>query len=149
MIQMPLREVVENAHLPGVTLILSEVVAELSDVATAQQISAFGFAIGRRLAARVQLDHVVDLEDLERHLNRLWEDLNLGESRLEADNAAIVARHDPRAMRPDLLTLAARPFLLELLRGTFDTCFKDLGSSPSIQTCAIWNGRFIEIRHGQ
>lgn len=148
MIQMSLHETVGNAGSPGVPLILSEVVAELADVATAQQISAFGFAIGRRLAARARLDHVVDLEDLEHQLNRLWQDLDLGESRLEADDAAIVAKHDLRAMRSDVLTAAAQPFLLELLRGTFDTCFKALGSAPGIQTRAMWNDRLIEIRHG-
>ena len=148
MIQIPLREAVNSARLPGVPLILSEVVAELADVANTQQISAFGFAIGRRLAARVQLDQVFDLEDLEHHLNRLWRDLDLGETRLQADDAALVAKHDPRTMRPDLLIPAARPFLLELLRGTFDTCFKSLGSAPGVQTRAVWNGSLIEIRHG-
>ncbi len=149
MIQMPLREAFGSTRSPGVPLIISEVVAELADAATTQQIAAFGFAIGRRLAARVRLDQVSGLDDLELHLNRLWSDLDLGESRLQADDAALVVKHDPGLMRPDMLTPAARPFLLELLRGTFDTCFKALGSAPGVQTRATWNDRLIEVRHGR
>lgn len=149
MIQMPLHQVFGRTRPSGVPLILSEVVAELADAASAQQIASFGFALGQRLAARLQLDHISDLNDLEAHLNRLWSDLDLGGSRLHADDTAIVVAHDAGLMRPDELAPEARPFLLELLRGTFHACFLALGSAPGVQTTAAWHDRLIEVRHGQ
>lgn len=148
MIQMPLREAFGSTRSPGVPLILSDVVAELADAASPQQIAGFGFALGQRLAARVRLDQVAGLNDLEMHLNRLWSDLDLGECRLHADETALVVEHDPGLLRPEVLSPAARPFLLELLRGTFDACFRALGSAPGVQTSATWHERTIELRHG-
>lgn len=148
MIQMPLREAFGATRSPGVPMILSEVVAELGDAASAQQIAGFGFAIGQRLAARLKLDQVTDLNDLETHLNRLWSDMGLGESRLHADETALLVEHDPGLIRPDVLSPAARPFLVELFRGTIDACFRALGSAPGVHTSAVWNERTIELRHG-
>lgn len=148
MIQMPLREAFGSTRSPGVPLILSEVVAELSDAASAQQIAAFGFALGQRLAARLRVDQVTDLNDLEMHLNRLWGDLGLGECRLRAEEMALVVEHDPGLMRPDVLSPSARPLLLEMLRGACDACFRALGSAPGVQTSAAWHERTIELRHG-
>jgi hypothetical protein len=145
---MPLREAFGTTRSPGVPLILSEVVAELADAASAQQIAGFGFALGQRLAARVPLDQVTDLNDLEAHANRLWADLDLGQCRLYADDAALIVEHDPGLLRPDVLAPAARPFLLELVRGMFDACFRALGSAAGIQTSATWHERTIELRHG-
>ncbi|WP_425490419.1 cellulose biosynthesis protein BcsD [Novosphingobium hassiacum] len=146
---MPLRESFGKTRSPGVPLILSMIVAELGDAASAKQIAGFGFALGQRLAARLQLDLVTDLSDLEMQVNRLWSDLDLGQGRLYADEAALVVEHDPGLLRPDVLSPAARPFLLELLRGTFDACFRALGSSPGIQTSANWREQVIELRHGK
>lgn len=148
MIQMPLREAFGAVRSSGVPIILSEVVAELGDGASQQQIAGFGFALGQRLAGRLQLDQVSALGDLELHLNRLWEELGLGECRIHADEAALLIEHDPGLLRPDVLAPAARPFLLELIRGTCDACLRALGSAPSVQTTAEWNDRTIDLRHG-
>ncbi len=149
MIEMPLRESFGRTRSPGVPLILSVMVAELGDSASAQQIAGFGFALGQRLAARLQFDQVTDLSDLEAQVNRLWADLDLGQCRLHADDAALIVEHDPGLLRPDVLSPAARPFLVELLRGTFDASFRALGSSPGIHTTATWREQVIELRHGQ
>ncbi|AJP71760.1 cellulose biosynthesis protein BcsD [Sphingomonas hengshuiensis] len=148
MIQAPLHEAFGGTRSPGVPLLLSEVVAELADAASAQQIAGFGFALGQRLASRVRLDQVNGLDDLESQLNRLWSDLDLGRCRLHADDTALVVEHDPGLLPPDTLSPAARPFLLELVRGTFDACFRALGSAAAIHTSATWQDRIIEVRHG-
>lgn len=145
---MPLREAFGALRPSGVPIILSELVAELGEAASQQQIAGFGFALGRRLAARLPLDQVTALSDLEIQLNRLWEDLGLGECRLHADDAAIIVAHDPGLLRPDVLAPTARPFLLELIKGTCDACFRALGSAPSVQTTGDWHDRTIELRHG-
>lgn len=148
MIQMQLREAFNAARPSGVPIFLSEVVAELGDAASQQQIAGFGFALGQRLAARLSLDQVSALGDLQLHLNRLWEELGLGECSIHADDAALVVVHDPGLLRPDVLAPAARPFLLEVIRGACDACFRALGSGPSVRTTAEWNDRTIELRHG-
>lgn len=148
MSQLPSHDAFGAIRSPGVPIILSEVVAELSDAASPQQIASFGFALGRRLAARLQLDQVAAIGDLEARLNRLWKELGLGECRLRAEAAALLVAHDPGSLRIDVLAPAARPFLLELVRGTCDACFRELGSTPSVQTTAHWNERIIELRHG-
>lgn len=148
MIQMPLRDAFGTTRPSGVPIILSELVAELGDAASQQQIAGFGFALGQRLAARLQLDQVSALADLEMHLNRLWDELGLGECRLHAEETALVVEHDPGLLRPDVLAPSARPFLLAMIRGTCDACFRALGSAQSVQTTAEWNERIIELRHG-
>ena len=149
MIQMPLYQSFGKTRSPGVPLILSAMVAELGDAASAQQIAGFGFALGQRLAARLQFDQVTALSDLETLVNRLWSELDLGQSRLHGHESALIVKHDPGLLPPDVLSPAARPFLLELLRGTFDACFRALGSADGIQTSATWHEQVVELRHGQ
>jgi len=148
MIQMPFNQSSTSYRAPGVPILLAQVVAELSDVASAPQIASFVFALGQRLAARVSLDDAASLTDFEDRVNQLWRELGIGQSRLAADETAIVVQHDPGLLPPDVLEPLARPYLAELVRGTFDACFRRLGSTDATQTTVKWTEQTIEIRHG-
>lgn len=148
MIQMPFNQSSTSFRTPGVPILLAQVVAELSDVASAPQISSFVFALGQRLAARVSIEDAASLADLEDRVNQLWRELGIGQSRMTADETAIVVQHDPGLLPPDVLEPLARPYLAELVRGTFDACFRRLGSTEATQTTAKWTEQTIEIRHG-
>lgn len=148
MIQMPFSSTSSSLRAPGVPILLGQVVAELSDVASAPQIASFVFALGQRLAARVSLDDATSLADLEDRVNLLWRELGIGQSRMTADETAIVVLHDPGLLPPDVLEPLSRPYVAEMMRGTFDACFRRLGSNGSTQTTAKWTEQTIEIRHG-
>jgi hypothetical protein len=148
MIQMPLRETFATARPNGVPIMLSLMVTELADVLPAKQIGNFAFSLGQRLAARIQMAEVTDLNDLQQCLNRLWSDMGLGQARLSVDELAIAVEHDPGTLRPDVLDPAARPAFMEFLRGTYHACFHLLGSADAMVTSAAWTGQVIEIRHG-
>ncbi|MCC6941214.1 cellulose biosynthesis protein BcsD [Novosphingobium sp.] len=145
---MPLTATSSALNVHGVPILLAQIVAELSDVAPASQIESFVFALGQRLATRVYLNDAASLAELEDQVNLLWRELGIGRSRMAADVTAIVVHHDPGHLPADVIEPQARPYLAELLRGTFDACFRRLGSSEKTQTTAHWVKQMIEIRHG-
>jgi len=145
---MPLTATSSALNVHGVPILLAQIVAELSDVAPASQIESFVFALGQRLATRVYLNDAASLAELEDQVNLLWRELGIGRSRMAADVTAIVVHHDPGHLPADVIEPQARPYLAELLRGTFDACFRRLCSSEKTQTTAHWVKQMIEIRHG-
>ncbi len=145
---MPLTATSSSLSVHGVPILLAQVVAELSDVAPVPQIQSFVFALGQRLATRVYLNDAASLTELEDQVNMLWRELGIGRSRMAADATAIVVHHDPGHLPEDVIEAEALPYVAELLRGTFDACFRRLGSSDKTKTTAKWVKQMIEIRHG-
>jgi hypothetical protein len=137
-----------SLSVPGVPILLAQVVAELSDVATPSQIESFVFALGQRLASRVYLNDAASLNELEDQVNLLWRELGIGRSRMSADATAIVVHHDPGHLPTDVIEAEARRYLADLVRGTFDACFRRLGSGDKTQTTTKWVKQMIEVRHG-
>lgn len=134
----------------GLAVLTALTAAEIFGEAGAAQAQGFYTAIGRRLAATVDLHAVRDLDGLSDRVNSVWGACGLGHVRIRTAESGIRVTHRgaPATIEGDSAGHWAALFPA-LLEGAYDAWFRQLGSGPALVTRIVrHDGDLIELHHG-
>lgn len=141
----------DNWTPDGLALLTAMMGSEIFASATPVQAEAFFVAIGRRIAALLPVGDISDDAALVARINRLWQALGWGETRLEMTEDALLIRHDamPETLQGDVDGRWA-DIAPALLRGAYDSWFRALGAGTDLHTSVLhWRDGTMELRHGR
>lgn len=134
----------------GLALLTAMIGSEIFATASRVQADAFFAAVGRRIAALLQVGDISDEAAIMSRINRLWQTLGWGETRLEMTENAIMIHHQglPETLQGDIDGRWA-DMAPALLCGAYDAWLHALGSAPHIRTSVVrWRGGVMDLRHG-
>jgi len=134
----------------GLAMLTALTAAEIYGEAGSAQAFGFYSAIGRRLAALVDLHDVRDLDGLSDRVNSLWVACGLGQARIQYVETGIrvIHRAAPATIEGDHAGHWATLFPA-LIEGAYDAWFRQLGSGPALVTRIVrQDGDLIELHHG-
>jgi len=134
----------------GLAVLAALTAAEIYSEAGPAQAFGFYCAIGRRLAALVDLHDVRDLDGLTDRINSLWVLCGYGQTRIQRAETGIRVLHRaaPATIEGDHAGHWATLFPA-LLEGAYDAWFRQLGSGPALSTRIVrQDGDLIELHHG-
>lgn len=132
------------------TLLTAMTAAEIFAEAGPDAAHGFYLAVGRRVAAMVDLSDVDDINVLAERVNALWSACGYGQAQFQAVETGIkiVQNGTPLTIHSDQDD-NWRALFPALIEGAYDTWFRQLGSAMSLTTTITrYEGDVIELHHG-
>jgi hypothetical protein len=134
----------------GLAVLTAMTAAEVFAEAPPQAVHGFYRAVGRRLAALIDLADVQDIDVLAERINALWLACGCGQARFQAIDTGIkvIHRGAPTTIEGDQAGVWALLFPA-ILEGAYDAWFRQLGSGQALSTRILRHeGDVIELHHG-